>query len=307
MGLTDALRRGRRRSKLPRAPVAEAPLPHATEEFHGGLRHTRRERYESRTPPRPNRRAVVTMVHNEAAFLPVWLGYYSRFFAPQDIYVLDNDSTDGSTERDGFVRIPVAHDSVDHEWMVSTIAGHQRELLERYEVVVVTDVDEIVAPLPECGTLGEYLDRFDEEWVNCLGYEIVHLRDIEPPYDPARPILDQRGWWFANGAYDKPAIATVEMSWRPGFHARTDGQINLDPDLRLIHLHRLDYDICRARHVRRRDRAWKAGDVDAGWAAYNRITETRRFDDWFYGESGFEDEGIEMRLEPIPESWRGVF
>lgn len=294
-------------SKLPRRPVADAPLPHAAEEFFSPLRHTRRERYESRPRRRPNRRAALTMVHDEAVFLPIWLDYYSRFFAPEDIYVLDNESTDGSTERGDFVRIPVTHGSVDHEWMVSTIEGHQHELLERYAVVVVTDVDEIIAPLPEWGTLGAYLDRFDEDWVNCLGYEILHLKDVEPPYDPARPILDQRHWWFATGAYDKPAVATVEMSWRPGFHARTDGQINLDPDLRLVHLHRFDYDVCLARHARRRDRAWNDHDLDAGWAAYNRITEERRFEEWFYGESGFEEEGIEMNPEPIPASWRGLF
>ena len=44
------------------------------------------------------RRAVVTIVHNEPVFLPIWLGYYSRFFAAEDIYVLDNESTDGSTD-----------------------------------------------------------------------------------------------------------------------------------------------------------------------------------------------------------------
>ena len=37
--------------------------------------------------------------------------------------------------------------------MVSTIERHQHELLERYDVVLVTDVDEIVAPDPEWGTL----------------------------------------------------------------------------------------------------------------------------------------------------------
>ena len=62
-------------------------------------------------------------MHNEAVFLPLWLRYYSRFFAPEDIYVLDNETTDGSTERDGFVRIPVAHDAVDHTWMVADDRG----------------------------------------------------------------------------------------------------------------------------------------------------------------------------------------
>ena len=299
----------RRRSKLPGRPVAPGPVRHPGAEFFPGLRHTRRQRYASQEwERRPrNRRAVLTMVQNEAVFLPIWLGYYSRFFAPEDIYVLDHESTDGSTEGDGFRRIPVSHESVDHAWMVQMIEEHQHELLERYDVVLVTDVDEIVTPLPEWGTLGEYIDRFDEDWVNCVGYEIVHLADIEPPYRPDRPILDQRHYWFANGAYDKPVLATVPMAWRPGFHARTDGRINWDPDLRLIHLHRMDYAICLDRHRWRRSRRWNHADLDAGWAAYNRVTEESEFRRWFYGSSGFEEAGIEMALEPIPDSWRGLF
>lgn len=269
------------------------------------LRRERRRRYASRPARAPGRRAVVTIVHDEPVFLPIWLGYYSRFFAPGDIYVLDNDTSDGSTSGGGFVRIPVTHDEVDHTWMVRTIEGLQHELLGRYDVVLVTDVDEIVAPVPERGTLGEYLDRFDEEWVNCLGYEILHLRDREPPLDPARPILDQRRHWFFNDGYDKAALATVPMSWRPGFHGRSDFQYNLDPDLRLIHLHRMDYDLCLARHRHRSRRAWAPEDAEKGWAGHNRITDDAEFARWFYEDSSFP--GIDIRVEEIPASWRGRF
>jgi hypothetical protein len=254
------------------------------------------------------RRAVITIVHNEPVFLPIWLAYYARFFAPEDIYVLDNDTTDGSTDGDGFVRIPVHHDSVDHTWMVETVQGLQHELLDGdYDVVLVTDVDEIVTPTPEWGTLGEYIDEFSEWWVNCIGYEILHLADREPAYDPARPILDQRGYWYAHGAYNKPALASGPMSWVPGFHHRTDGQLNYDPYLRLIHLHRLDTDICRERHRIRERRAWGERDIDQGWAAYNRTTEGDEFERWFYEDSGFEKDGIQIVLERIPEDWRGLF
>ena len=101
---------------------------------------------------------------------------------------------------------------------------HQHELLDRYDVVLVTDVDEIVAPGPEWGTLGDYIDRFDEEFVNCLGYELIHLVDREAPFDPYRTVLEQRGYWFANDIYDKPALATEPLTWEPGFHRTTDLQ-----------------------------------------------------------------------------------
>ena len=238
-------------------------------------------------------------------FLPLWLRYYSRFFDPRDIYVLDNDSNDGSTDADGFVRIPVQRDAVDHTWMVRTIESLQHELVERYDVVVVTDVDELLAPVPEWGTLGEYLDDFDEDWVNCLGYEIVHLPEREAAIDLTRPILDQRGHWFANDAYDKAAVATVPMRWRPGFHGREDFQFQPDPDLRLIHLHRMDYEVCRRRHETRERRRWNERDMDVGWAAHNRITARDEFDRWFREDSNVG--GVQLELEEMRPSWRGVF
>lgn len=250
-------------------------------------------------------RAVITIVHNEEIFLPIWLAYYSRYFAPEDIYVLDNETTDGSTDRAGFVRIPVEHDSVDHTWMVRTIERLQHELLDRYDVVLVTDVDELVAPVPELGSLGEYIDTFEEQWVNCLGYEILHMPDIEGPIDLSRPILDQRRHWFANDAYDKAALATVPMSWRPGFHGRSDYQFQPDPDLRLIHLHRMDYDICLDRHRVRERRRWEAHDVKEGWAAHNRITADQDFDRWFREESNVD--GVKIEVEEMRPSWRGLF
>jgi hypothetical protein len=253
------------------------------------------------------RRAVVTMVHNEPVFLPIWLRYYSRFFAPEDIYVLDNDTTDGSTEEEGFVRVRVSHDSVDHSWMADTVKRFQHELMERYSVVLATDVDEIVTPIPERGTLGEYIDEFDEWWVNCIGYEILHMADREEPIDPTLPILDQRGYWFANAGYNKPALATEPMEWEPGFHHRVDRRVNYDPDLWMVHLHRMDLGICRERHRVRRGRRWGERDLEEGWAAYNRWVEEGELEEWFYTDSGFEKAGVHIVLERIPEAWRGRF
>ena len=271
------------------------------------LREWRRAWYESRPELKsPRRRAIVTMVHNEPVFLPIWLRYYSRWFASNDIYVLDNGSTDGSTRREGFHRIPVRHDSVDHTWMVRMIEDVQHELLDRYDVVVVTDVDEIIAVAPQRGTLGEYLDWFEEEWINPLGYEVIHIRNREPPLRLEEPILDQRRFWFVNGAYDKAAVATVPMTWKPGFHSRADHQCNFEPDLRLIHLHRMDYDICRERHRTRRHKPWADRDEEQGWAVHNQIADGEEFERWFYTETGFEAFGYEIRPEEIPATWRRV-
>jgi hypothetical protein len=279
----------------------------ATDFLLAGLRKARDRRIAGKTgaTPGPHKRAVLTMAHNESVFLPIWLRYYSRFFGPADIYVLDHDGSDGSTDRDGFVRIPVSHGSVDHTWMVRTIEAKQRELLDRYDVVLVTDVDEIVAPRPECGTLADYIDGLAEEFVNCFGYEVVHLIDRERPFDPSRAVLEQRSHWFPSRAYCKPALAMEPIRWVPGFHAREDGRIQLDPDLCMIHLHRMDYEICLARHRYRRGRRWQERDLAERWARHNLIVDEAEFAHWFYEDNSFDDSRIVVQR--IPASWRGLF
>ncbi len=133
-------------------PEPQLDVVHPMADFFNHQRRRLKMRKYARVPRPQDRRAVVTMVHNESVFFPIWLRYYSRFFAPEDIFVLDNESIDGSTDGDGFVRMPVQHDRVDHTWMAATVGRLQNELMESYEVVLATDVDEIVAPDPALGT-----------------------------------------------------------------------------------------------------------------------------------------------------------
>ena len=271
--------------------------------------HMRSERSRGRLASdgsRTRRRAVITIIHDEPVFLPIWLRYYSRFFAPEDLYVIDTDPPRVPAHGEQrFVRVPAPHDGLDNLWMVARVEELQHNLLGRYDVVVVCDVDEIVAPSPRWGTLSEYLDVFGERWVNCLGYEVLHMREREPPLRTNEPILAQRRYWYFNAGYNKPSIATVPMYWRPGFHGREDFHMNLDPDLRLIHLHRVDYDICRKRHRTRAGHPWASRDAQEGWGAQNFIVEEPEFGRWFYEDSSFA--GYEIRVEEIPAAWRGAF
>jgi len=48
--------------------------------------------------------AVLTITHNEKIMLPLWARYYSKHVAsPQDIYILDHNSNDGSTSKENLV------------------------------------------------------------------------------------------------------------------------------------------------------------------------------------------------------------
>jgi hypothetical protein len=95
------------------------------------------------------------------------------------------------------------------------------------------------------------------------------------------------------------------MEWRLGFHGRSDFHYNLEPDLRLIHLHRVDYEICLERHRTRSRKRWADPDERNRWAIHNRITDEQEFRRWFYEDTGFGP--IKVKPERIPQAWRGLF
>ncbi|MDT3395131.1 RICIN domain-containing protein [Streptomyces sp. B1866] len=248
-------------------------------------------------------RAVLTLVREEPEFLPIWLRYYSRFFPPEDIYVLHHRPSPDLRPANRFVHIPVHQEVFSSDWQRDLVQRHQHELVDRYDTVLCTDVDEIVAPDPHTCDLGTYIDHFGDDYVNCTGYEILHLRDQEPAFDPARKILCQRSAWFANPLYSKPLLARVPMMWRGGFHERADYGTNPDPHLYLIHLHRMDYEICRRRHQRRSNYARAQDDIDNSRGYQNRITDAAEFHHWFYKDRA---NGDPIYPEPVPEHWRQV-
>jgi hypothetical protein len=188
-------------------------------------------------------------------------------------------------------------------WQTNVNQYYQHELIGRYDAVLYTDVDEIVAPDPCLGDLGTYIDHFDDDFVTCRGYEVLHNKDQEPPFDATKPILAQRFTWYANPLYTKPLLARVPMLWYGGCHNRIDGRTNNDPNLYLIHLHRMDYDICLARHQGRVNLPLEQIDRDRGWGYQNQITDPVEFSSWFFHDSCGP---TPIRPEPIPPRWRDL-
>ena len=93
------------------------------------------------------------------------------------------------------------------------------------------------------------------------------------------------------------------MSWHGGLHATTDGGVREDPSLYLIHLHRMDYELCLARHQQRTALPWNQRDLDEGWGYQNWITDPEAFAWWFYNDSS---SGISVDVETIPDYWKSL-
>lgn len=250
------------------------------------------------------RKAVFTIVQNERRFLPLWLRYYGRDFDPEDIYVLDHDSTDGATEGlQGRCNVVAVHrdHSFDHMWLVGVVEDFQAFLLRSYEAVLFAEADEFVVADPaRYDGLGEYIEAMPGAVACCTGYNVVHYPD-EPPLRFDEPVLPQRAYWHPSPQYSKRLLAKVPLRWSVGFHRElTAPGVQPDPELLLVHLHRADFDSCLERHRAAADRPWPEGDLrwNLGW--HQRVVEADEFRDWFF--HGEDLEGSSR--EPIPERLR---
>jgi Glycosyl transferase family 2 len=252
--------------------------------------------------PSGGRRAVFTITQNEPVFLPLWLRYYRGHFDPADIYVLDHDSTDrSSAAADGVSNVIRVHRDVsfDHTWLTGVVEDFQAFLLRSYDAVLFAEVDEFVIPDPErYAGLGEYMARLDALAACCSGYNVVHYPD-EPPLRFDEPVLRQRRFWHPSPQwYSKRLLSRIPLSWNIGFHQEFNApDIGPDPDLFLVHLHRVDYEYCLDRHRGVTAREWYEGDrrLNLGW--HYRIVDPEQFRDWFF--RGEDLEGTEP--EPIPD------
>jgi hypothetical protein len=244
--------------------------------------------------------------------LPLWVEHNRRLVGPDNVFVLDHDSADPDTlaAAHAAVRVPVHRtESFNHDWLRQTVQAFQRFLLHSYRWVLFAEADEIVALDPALGcTLADYLEHLGTRRVaRCTGYEVVHDRDKEPPLDWGRPLLVQRRYWSPTRRYSKPALSTVPLEWCLGFHdAEGTAALPPDPRLLLLHLHRVDYDSCRDRHLSRLARKWSEKDLAQGYGLQNRLVAAQEFDQWFYHPEQTSAFMEPLRLQPIPAAWKGL-
>lgn len=202
--------------------------------------------------------AAVTMVYNEPEYLPIWCRYYGHQLGPQNCYIIDHGSDDGST-RDlmGFnvLRIPRSpKDNAKRTRFVSRLCSN---LLEWYDWVLHSDVDEIVlADMRKYSGLREYLRGCPHEVVNAIGADVVHDVVNEDEMDLDRPVLEQRRWMRFSSSMCKPVAAKRPLEWSPGFHS-ADGPVSFDA-LYLLHLRYFDLKLGLRRLKQTRSMAWSS-------------------------------------------------
>ncbi len=203
--------------------------------------------------------AIVTMVYNEAVFLPVWLRHYGAQVGAGHCYVVDHGSTDRSTAgavtgSASVLRLPRSpqDDSVRNGFIADFCAS----LLCWYDSVIYTDVDELLVADPErAPSLPAFAASLaPDAVVTAIGLDVIHDPDEEPAIDWRQPVGPQRRWLRFSSAMCKPVLIRRRVAWAPGFHC-IDDVPRLDR-LFLFHLRYADLPSGLERLQRTRVQAW---------------------------------------------------
>lgn len=219
--------------------------------------------------------AAITMVFNEAVFLPIWLQHYGAAVGAENLYVIDDGSTDLSTSQaDSYHCLKKRRAAFDEEDRAALVRSFHRELLKHYDVVLYTDVDELIVVDPKIGlTLRDYLSATDFEYRNAVGFNVVHHVGSEAAISFDQPLFKQRKYAEFDLKYCKPLIAKVPMEWGPGFHRLRQLPPQYDTNLLLFHMRAMDLDIAKARLKSLQQVTWSSNALANGHSVQFRFSE----------------------------------
>ena len=240
--------------------------------------------------------AAVTMAFDEAAMLPIWARHYARQVGADHCYVVDHGSAGPLVLPPGVntLRLPRSpHDDRRRAGFISKLVA---SLLDYYEWVVHTDVDELVMADPLAApNLAAFCDTVAIPTVTAIGLELQQRPAAEPPLDPGRPLGAQRGWVRFTSSMCKPVLTRAPVRWAPGFH--TADAAPAFGQLYLFHLHWADREIGLQRLIKTRLMPW----ADPQHGAHQRLA-TREWQTLFDGMADLparEDVAFDPAQQPL--------
>lgn len=249
---------------------------------------------------------VVTYVHNENFFLPIWLNYYSKIFSPNDIYVIDNNTSDNSitNAKQNFdfnlIDFPTEHNQSLLK-LFDFVHSFVFDLLNQYDGIYVAEVDEIIYHPSGLINIANYYSDRNFEAVRCYAYEPIHnyFQD-EPEIKFDINFLQQRKFWRHAFSHHKIVFITDKINFLHEMHIFSTATHSIaDYKLSMIHLKFIDYKMLYKRNFN----TLLIGNIDPiteklnyGWQ--NRINKLSEFDDLFKF-------ALHMSYE-IPESFKNI-
>lgn len=180
------------------------------------------------------------MTRDEGPMLRRWVTYYGNAVGRDNLLVLDDNSSDGSTA--GLdcpvIPLPTLPGGPDFErTRMRLINGFASGLLACHDFVIFVDVDEFLVPDPaKHAGLRQFLAaRRDVPVIAPVALNVVHHIGTEGELDPDRPVLEQRSFAKFVPGMCKPSIKQVDAQWTAGSHG-IRRRFAVDPELFMLHL-----------------------------------------------------------------------
>ena len=247
--------------------------------------------------------AVIGLFHREFFFIPLWQNYYGKLFGLENLYAigdLQKDETFKLFSR-GVNFINYAHPLfANHSEHVQLILQVQKELLQKYDVVIFAEADQFFIPDPDKYlNLTDYLYRNTQDYIKVSGWNVRQNLLEESSYNPNLRVLEQRKYWFKDpGPEDKLVIIRKPMEhYGTGFHVCSPDTPR-DPDLFNIHLQKFDFNLCNCRFFIKTQTENKHPNFSKyGEGGHVWMNDDELWQNWL-------DENEKLDIMPIPEKFK---
>lgn len=195
------------------------------------------------------------MARDEGQMIRKWVEHYGRQLGYDRLLVIDDGSTDGSTDDLPCTVYRLSGGPSEFKFgrarttMMSSMAA---ALLNWHEVAIWTDVDEFLVPDPErFDGLSDYLAATASKQVCApVALNLLHVEQLEGPLDLTQPVIGQRRFAKFVPRMCKPSIKRLPAPWRQEGHSLSH-PFRVDPDLYMFHLKWGDRDLLQDSAERR--------------------------------------------------------
>lgn len=214
--------------------------------------------------------AVVTMSRDSGPVLRHWVEHYRRQLGDGDVYVVDDHSSDSSTDDlpCTVLRLPYLDKYPFEPARMGLLSGLATSLLFAYDAVLLADADEFVVADPKKhASLRHFAAaRRGTPVVGVQGYNVLHHLGHEPALDFSAPLLAQRAHARFTPLMCKPALKFVDAPWAHASHGIRH-EFAPDPELFMFHFKFADVDQLRTLAAERNRAAVQEGRaVKSGWS-----------------------------------------
>lgn len=240
--------------------------------------------------------AVFTQAYNEGDMLLYWEDYYAKLVGHENLYVLNNASTDGSCarldKRTSVINMPPG--PVDHVHFAQSHGYFLRFLLLKYDWVIKVDADELLAC--EDGLVETLARTPSGIYRPEQAVEVVHDMAREPSFDFSSSVGAQRGT-FVKGTelLLRPIICGKPASWTAGNHLAHEFNSVL-PGFVVAHLKYFDFDF-----LSKKNNKWSRMEpTENELTVCNQISYLRELDETKLHELSLKEINDRLAEERVP-------